>query len=165
MVRQHKEPVRLPRRIQRVRETSDHPAVQVLDGTDLVLYAPLVPHLVRRLHMDVGEVVPVLQKRMRGGVRLPFIVRVEAAVGSLDPSDVDEEAVASRLYTAGLPDPDLLIRTSGELRLSNYLLWQLAYTEFYVTPTLWPDFSRWDFLRAVVSYQSRSRRFGGVVTS
>lgn len=89
----------------------------------------------------------------------------EAAAGSLDPSEVDEDALASRLYTAGLPDPDLLIRTSGELRLSNYLLWQLAYTEFYVTPTLWPDFSRWDFLRAVVSYQSRSRRFGGVVTS
>ena len=89
----------------------------------------------------------------------------EAAAGSLDPSDVDEDALASRLYTAGLPDPDLLIRTSGELRLSNYLLWQLAYTEFYVTPTFWPDFSRWDFLRAVVSYQSRSRRFGGVVTS
>ena len=89
----------------------------------------------------------------------------EAAAGSLEPSEVDEDALASRLYTAGLPDPDLLIRTSGELRLSNYLLWQLAYTEFYVTPTLWPDFSRWDFLRAVVSYQSRSRRFGGVVTS
>ena len=88
----------------------------------------------------------------------------DVAAGALDPDDVDEGAVASRLYTSGLPDPDLLIRTSGELRLSNYLLWQLAYTEFYVTPTLWPDFSRWDFLRAVVSYQSRSRRFGGVVT-
>ena len=98
-------------------------------------------------------------------VRAARQIAQEAAVGSLDPSDVDEGAVASRLYTAGLPDPDLLIRTSGELRLSNYLLWQLAYTEFYVTPTLWPDFSRWDFLRAVVSYQSRSRRFGGVVTS
>ena len=88
----------------------------------------------------------------------------DVAAGALDPDDVDEGAVASRLYTSGLPDPDLLIRTSGELRLSNYLLWQLAYTEFYVTPTLWPDFSRWDFLRAVASYQSRSRRFGGVVT-
>ena len=86
----------------------------------------------------------------------------EAAAGSLDPSDVDEEAVASRLYTAGLPDPDLLIRTSGELRLSNYLLWQLAYTEFYVTDTLWPDFDKWDYLRAIRAYQGRSRRFGGV---
>lgn len=63
------------------------------------------------------------------------------------------------------PTPDLLIRTSGELRLSNYLLWQLAYTEFYVTPTLWPDFSRWEFLRAIKSFQGRKRRFGGVVNS
>lgn len=89
----------------------------------------------------------------------------EAAAGELSPDDVDEAAVAGRLYTAGMPDPDLLIRTSGEMRLSNYLLWQLAYTEFYVTDTYWPDFSRWDYLRAVVAYQSRSRRFGGVVAS
>ena len=85
--------------------------------------------------------------------------------GRLDVSDVDEGVVSDRLYTAGLPDPDLLIRTSGELRLSNYLLWQLAYTEFYVTDTLWPDFDRWDYLRAVVAFQGRSRRFGGVVRS
>ena len=83
----------------------------------------------------------------------------------LDASAIDENALASELYTAGLPDPDLLIRTSGELRLSNYLLWQLAYTEFYVTPTLWPDFSRWEFLRAIKSFQGRKRRFGGVVNS
>ena len=89
----------------------------------------------------------------------------EALEGGLSAEDVCEEALAQRLYTAGLPDPDLLIRTSGELRLSNYLLWQLAYTEFYVTDTLWPDFSRWDFLRAIVSFQGRSRRFGGVVAS
>ena len=89
----------------------------------------------------------------------------EALEGKLSAEDVCEEALAERLYTAGLPDPDLLIRTSGELRLSNYLLWQLAYTEFYVTDTLWPDFSRWDFLRAIVSFQGRSRRFGGVVAS
>lgn len=89
----------------------------------------------------------------------------EVASGALSVDDVDEGAVSARLYTAGLPDPDLLIRTSGEMRLSNYLLWQLAYTEFYVTPVLWPDFSRWDFLRAVAAYQGRSRRFGGVMTS
>ena len=89
----------------------------------------------------------------------------EIAAGRLSPDDVTQEAVAARLYTAGLPDPDLLIRTSGEMRLSNYLLWQLAYTEFYVTDTLWPDFDRWDYLRAVVAYQGRSRRFGGVVRS
>lgn len=82
--------------------------------------------------------------------------------GELDPSKIDEKLFSSHLYTAGLPDPDLLIRTSGELRLSNYLLWQLAYTEFYVTDTLWPDFDRWEFLRAVRSFQGRNRRFGGV---
>lgn len=86
----------------------------------------------------------------------------EAVEGKIDPSGIDIDAVSSKLYTAGLPDPDLLIRTSGELRLSNYLLWQLAYSEFYVTPTLWPDFTRWDMLRAIKSYQSRERRFGGV---
>ncbi|MEE8673873.1 isoprenyl transferase [Tractidigestivibacter scatoligenes] len=86
----------------------------------------------------------------------------EVAAGTLRPEDIDESAISSRLYTAGLPDPELLIRTSGEMRLSNYLLWQLAYTEFYVTPTLWPDFSRWDFLRAVKTFQGRHRRFGGV---
>lgn len=89
----------------------------------------------------------------------------DVARGALSLDDVDEAALAARLYTADLPDPDLLIRTSGEMRLSNYLLWQLAYTEFYVTPVLWPDFSRWDFLRAVASFQGRSRRFGGVVSS
>lgn len=87
------------------------------------------------------------------------------ASGELSVDDVNEGALSARLYTAGLPDPDLLIRTSGEMRLSNYLLWQLAYTEFYVTPVLWPDFSRWDFLRAVAAYQGRSRRFGGVMSS
>lgn len=86
----------------------------------------------------------------------------EAVAGERAVDSIDADAVAEKLYTCGLPDPDLLIRTSGELRLSNYLLWQLAYSEFYVTPTLWPDFSRWDMLRAVKSYQSRDRRFGGV---
>lgn len=89
----------------------------------------------------------------------------DVASGAVSVDDIDEDAVSSRLYTSGLPDPDLLIRTSGEMRLSNYLLWQLAYTEFYVTPVLWPDFSRWDFLRAIASYQGRTRRFGGVVGS
>ena len=98
-------------------------------------------------------------------VRAARLIAEDVAAGRMDLSEVDEHALESRLYTEGLPDPDLLIRTSGELRLSNYLLWQLAYTEFYVTDTLWPDFSRWDFLRAIVSYQGRSRRFGGVVGS
>jgi undecaprenyl diphosphate synthase len=89
----------------------------------------------------------------------------EVATGIIDASAIDEQVVAEHLYTTGMPDPELLIRTSGELRLPNYLLWQLAYTEFYVTDMMWPDFNRWEFLRAVRAFQSRNRRFGGVVAS
>lgn len=76
--------------------------------------------------------------------------------------DIDEKSFNDYLYTAGLPDPDLLIRTSGEFRLSNFLLWQIAYSEIYVTPVLWPDFSRRDLLLALIDYQKRERRFGRV---
>ncbi len=86
----------------------------------------------------------------------------EAVRGDLDPADVDEDAVARRLYTAPGPDPDLLIRTSGEMRLSNFLLWQLAYAEIHVTPVLWPDFTRQHLFEAVLDYQRRERRFGKV---
>ena len=75
---------------------------------------------------------------------------------------IDETAIAARLYTAGIPDPDLLIRTSGEMRVSNFLLWQIAYAELYVTETLWPDFTRAELLRAILDYQKRDRRFGGL---
>ena len=80
----------------------------------------------------------------------------------LPPSDVDEELLASYMYTAGLPDPDLLIRTSGEMRISNFLLWQLAYTELWITDLLWPDFRKRHLYRAVADYQTRDRRFGRV---
>ena len=86
----------------------------------------------------------------------------EVRAGELDPEGIDEEVFADRLYTADLPDPDLLIRTSGELRISNFLLWQIAYTELYVTEVLWPDFDRDAFLDAVAAYQGRERRFGRV---
>src|SRR6185312_7886193 len=76
--------------------------------------------------------------------------------------EVTEESVNAHLYTAELPEPDLLIRTSGEMRISNFLLWQIAYAELYVTDTLWPDFRRADLLRAVLDYQKRDRRFGGL---
>ena len=82
--------------------------------------------------------------------------------GRLDSLCVTEDMVQSHLYTAGLPDPDLLIRTSGEMRISNFLLWQIAYAELYVTDTLWPDFGRKDLLKAVHAYQGRDRRFGGL---
>ena len=96
-------------------------------------------------------------------VRAARLIAQDVRAGTLDVEDIDEEALSNRLFTQGLPDPELLIRTSGELRLSNYLLWQLAYTEFYVTDVLWPDFTKWDYLRAVAAFQGRSRRFGGVV--
>ncbi|MDQ2711817.1 MAG: isoprenyl transferase [Acidobacteriota bacterium] len=82
--------------------------------------------------------------------------------GNLDSLEITEESISSHLYTAGLKDPDLLIRTSGEMRISNFLLWQIAYAELYVTETLWPDFTRLELLEAISDYQSRDRRFGGL---
>ena len=82
--------------------------------------------------------------------------------GSRQVSELNEDMLASYLDTAGIPDPDLLIRTSGEQRLSNYLLWQLAYSEFYFTPVPWPDFSKAELEKAVEAYNQRDRRYGGV---
>ncbi len=92
-------------------------------------------------------------------------IAMEVASGTLEADAIDESVIAGHLYTQGLPDPELLVRTSGELRLSNYLLWQLAYTEIFVTDVLWPDFSKWDYLRAIRAFQARNRRFGGVDTA
>ena len=86
-----------------------------------------------------------------------------AALGELDPSEIDEYTLAGELFTAGEIDPDLLIRTSGEHRISNFLLWQLAYAEIHVTDVLWPDFDREALVGAFLDYQSRTRRFGGLV--
>lgn len=83
-----------------------------------------------------------------------------AAEGSLDPADITADTVSDNLSTAGMPDPDLLIRTGGDQRVSNFMLWQIAYSEIYVTPTYWPDFSKTDFMRAIEQFQSRERRFG-----
>ena len=82
--------------------------------------------------------------------------------GELEIGDIDEEKISSELYTGGQPDPDLIIRTSNELRLSNFLMWQSAYSELYFTKTLWPDFSVNDLYEAIIAYQSRNRRYGGV---
>jgi len=94
--------------------------------------------------------------------RAAVLLAHQIAEGTVSANSVTPADFEKNLYTAGLSDPDLLIRTSGELRLSNYLLWQLAYSELYVTQTYWPDFSKWDFLRAIKDYQGRERRFGGV---
>jgi undecaprenyl diphosphate synthase len=87
---------------------------------------------------------------------------VDARERAIPPDSVDDQRLASYLYTAGLPDPDLLIRTSGEMRLSNFMLWQLAYTELWITDTLWPDFRRKHLYEAIADYQRRDRRYGRV---
>ena len=84
--------------------------------------------------------------------------------GELNPDQIDQTVVSDHLYTQGMPDPDIMIRTSGEMRISNFLLWQLAYAEFFVTDTLWPDFSREEFLDILLQYQQRDRRYGKVKT-
>jgi undecaprenyl diphosphate synthase len=94
-----------------------------------------------------AEIVDAARRAIESGIR---------------PEQLDEERFAGFLYTAGQPDPDLLIRTSGEMRVSNYLLWQIAYAEMYVTETLWPDFRRQHLLEAVLAYQKRERRYGGI---
>jgi len=94
--------------------------------------------------------------------RAARLLAEEVAAGRLQPAAIDEEAISQRLLTAACPDPDLLIRTSGEMRISNFLLWQLAYAELYVTPVLWPDFTRRHLFEAILEFQQRDRRFGRV---
>lgn len=84
----------------------------------------------------------------------------KAAEGKLDPADINDEMVAQAMSTRNMPDPDLLIRTAGDERISNFLLWQIAYSELYFTPKFWPDFTKEDFCEAIVNYQQRERRFG-----
>jgi undecaprenyl diphosphate synthase len=88
-------------------------------------------------------------------------IAFDAAAHKIQPSEINAELVSGLLYTAGIPDPDLVIRTSGEMRLSNFLTWQTAYSELYVTDILWPDFGKDEFLKAILDYQKRNRRFGG----
>ena len=95
-------------------------------------------------------------------VRAARLLARDVAAGRLTPEEIDDDAIAARLYTADCPDPDLLIRTSGEQRISNFLLWQIAYTELYISSVLWPDFGRRELFEAVLAFQSRERRFGRV---
>ena len=95
-------------------------------------------------------------------IRAARAFALDCAQGKADPNHLSAEQFGGYLYSNGVPDPDLIIRTSGELRLSNFLLWQAAYSEFYITDVLWPDFSKSELHRAIASYQNRDRRFGGV---
>jgi undecaprenyl diphosphate synthase len=99
------------------------------------------------------------------GARAELVDAVRALAAQMKNNghqEIDETAISSHLYTSALPDPDLLVRTSGEMRLSNFLLWQVAYSEIWVTETLWPDFTQLDLFQAIIDYQKRERRYGGL---
>jgi undecaprenyl diphosphate synthase len=146
----------------------------------------LLRHNIRfRVIGRTDELAPDVQKELEIGIRktehntgmlfniaLNYGGRAEivdaarrAVMSGINPADLDEQTFANFLYTAGQPDPDLLIRTSGEMRVSNFLLWQIAYAEIWVTDTLWPDFRRRDLLTAILDYQKRDRRYGGIKPS
>jgi undecaprenyl diphosphate synthase len=117
--------------------------------------------------LTAGNTGPTLCLAVNYGARAEIVDAARALAervkrGELQPHQIDEAAVSRHLYTDGLPDPDLLIRTAGEMRVSNYLLWQISYAELHVTDVLWPDFSVEDLHRAIRDYASRSRRFGGL---
>ncbi len=95
-------------------------------------------------------------------VKVAKKLALKSSSGEIKPSEVNEELFNSELLTRGIKDPELLIRTSGEKRISNFLLWQLAYSEIYISDVLWPDFNEFEFLKAIIDYQSRNRRFGGI---
>jgi undecaprenyl diphosphate synthase len=131
----------------------------------------LPPKLIRELHKTVelsaGHTGMVLALALNYGSREEIIDAVKkiakrCADGKLKSKDIDEETIKDSLYTAGLPDPDLLIRTSNELRISNFLLWQISYAEFFVTPTLWPDFTADDIDEAIIAFSKRSRKMGDI---
>ena len=95
-------------------------------------------------------------------VKVAQALALKSSSGEINPSEVNEELFNAELLTQGIKDPELLIRTSGEKRISNFLLWQLAYSEIYISDVLWPDFNEFEFLKAIIDYQSRNRRFGGI---
>ena len=127
-------------------------------GQNVSLFEKEFAAAIKKLEHNDGL---ILNLAMNYGGRQDLMDAVNELIGKGSTS-VTEEDISARLSTAGLPDPDLLIRTSGESRLSNFLLWQSAYAEFYVTPVLWPDFRRPQLHRAIADYQSRHRRFGGL---
>ncbi len=142
----HKEGVQL-HHIGRLEQLSPKLQAKVLHAIDLTKNND---HLILNIAFNYGgrdEIVQAIQKMMRDGVK---------------PEDVTDEIVSQYLYTAGVPDPDLVIRTSGELRVSNFLIWQAAYSEWIFTPTYWPDFDKEEYRRALETFAQRDRRYGGV---
>ncbi|MCF8129482.1 MAG: isoprenyl transferase [Deltaproteobacteria bacterium] len=126
--------------------------------------------LLDTLHQTSHGSKMVLTLALSYGGRQEILDAVQALArkiksGIMDPDDISEELFSNSLYTAGMPDPDLVIRTSGEYRISNFLLWQISYSEIYVTSTLWPEFGEAEFLEALAEYRKRDRRFGAVTTT
>ncbi len=134
---------------------------------------------IERLDAPARAAIRTIIEATRGGERLELVVAISysgraelvraarrlaarARAGELDPAQIDEATLSRELYTAAWPDPDLLVRTSGEYRISNFLLWQVAYAELYSTPVLWPDFTREHLFEAILEYRRRERRFGKV---
>jgi undecaprenyl diphosphate synthase len=126
-----------------------------------------IEHAKRETARNTGTVLTVALNYSGRSEILNACCRLAAAAfaGSLDPNAITETDFERCLFTAGLPDPDLLIRTSGEMRISNFLLWQIAYSEIYVTDTLWPDFRRDSFFEAIIEFQKRERRYGDIKPS
>ncbi len=119
---------------------------------------------VEALTRENGRMTVVVALNYGGRDEIVEAARRIVAEGRVHAGDLDEKTFAAYLYTEGIPDPDLLIRTSGEMRISNFLLWQIAYTEIHVTPVLWPDFRRRHLIEAVLEFQKRDRRFGDVIS-
>jgi undecaprenyl diphosphate synthase len=123
----------------------------------------LVDAMERTKHNDRITVILALSYSARWEITKAFQQMAQLVKeGKMQPNELNQDSIAAHLETAGIPDPELLIRTSGEKRISNFLLWQIAYSELYFTDTLWPDFTREDFYEAVIAYQNRERRFGKI---
>ena len=117
------------------------------------------------LHFDRQLIIALSYSGREELVRATRLIALRVQAGELDPVKIDEAMVGAHLYAADIPDPDLIVRTSGELRISNFLLWQSAYSEFYVTQVLWPDFREDDFKAALMAYAKRERRYGSVLST
>lgn len=140
--------------------------LMAIGNVDALPYAPRIgiKNTIKKLSKNSGLVLNLAlsyssRQEILGAVKS---IAEEVKNGSLDPNDIDDSVFASHLQTAEIGDPDLIIRTSGEQRISNFLLWQIAYSELYITPTLWPDFGKTEFYEAIEDYQNRERRFGKV---
>jgi undecaprenyl diphosphate synthase len=140
--------------------------LMAIGDVEALPYAPRIGinNTIKKLSKNTGLVLNLALSYSSRQEILNAVKRlgVEIQKGKLDPNDIDEQRFASCLQTYEIGDPDLLIRTSGEQRISNFLLWQIAYAELYITPTLWPDFGKQEFYRAIEDFQTRERRFGQV---